>query len=187
MHVQLLHDASAVRFHGVHAEIQGDRDLLISLPLGQHLQDLALAAAEQVDGVGHVLAVIVQHGIGNRRTEVAFAARHGAHRGHQIVGHGILQQVTARAGTQNFAHVDRVLMHAQRHHADVRIFGRQPAGGFYAVEFGHGHIHHHHVGPQGGGEFHGLPAVAGFAHNFQVGVGAQDHAEALAHYGMVVS
>jgi hypothetical protein len=164
-----------------------DGDLFVRFALGEHLENFALAAAEQVDGVGDVLAVIVEDGVRNGRTEVAFAAGHGAYRGHQIVGHGIFQQIAAGAGAQDLAHVDRVLVHAQGDHANVRIVGREAAGGFDAVELRHGDIHDDDIGPQAGGEFDGFAAVAGFAHNFEVGLGAQNHAEALPHYGVIVS
>ena len=60
MHVQLLHDAAAVGVDGVHAEIQGDGDFFVGFALGE--QNFALAAAEPVDGVGDVLAIIVEDG-----------------------------------------------------------------------------------------------------------------------------
>ena len=38
--------------------------------------------------------------------------------------------------------------------------------GLDAVQLRHGDIHHHHVGVSGGGHFHGLAAVGGFADHF---------------------
>ncbi len=91
VHVQFLHDAAAVRVDGIDAQVQGAGDLFVGFALGQHLEHFALAAAQQVDGIGDMLPIIVQHGIGDGWTEVAFAGRNGAHCGHEVVRHGILQ------------------------------------------------------------------------------------------------
>ena len=48
-------------------------------------------------------------------------------------------------------------------------------------------IHHHHVGAQLLRQIHGLAAVGGLAHDFHIGLGVEDHLEALADHGVVVS
>ena len=63
----------------------------------------------------------------------------------------------------------------------------QAARGLDAVQLRHGHVHHHDVGLQLLGQFDGFAAVARFAHDLHVGLRAQDHLEALAHHGVVVS
>ena len=78
-------------------------------------------------------------------------------------------------------------MHAQGDHANVRVFGREAAGGFDAVEFRHGDVHHDDIGPQAGCELDGFAAVAGFADDFEVRLGAQKHAKTLPHHGVIVS
>ena len=74
--------------------------------------------------------------------------------------------------------------------ASTRVCGvgvGQAARGLDAVQLGHGDVHHHHVGLQFLGQFHGFAAVAGLAHDLHVGLRAQDHLESLAHHGVVVS
>ncbi len=78
-------------------------------------------------------------------------------------------------------------MHAQGDHAGVRRGRRQAARGFDAVQLRHGDVHDHDVGLQAFGQFHGFAAVAGLADDLHVGLRAQDHFEALAHHGVIVS
>ena len=54
----------AMRFHGVNAQVERRRDLLIGLPFGDLLQYFALAAGQQIQRIGDVLAVIRQHRVG---------------------------------------------------------------------------------------------------------------------------
>src|SRR5581483_10916666 len=70
-------------------EIAGD--FLIRFAFGEHLQHFALAARKQIDGVGDVLPVIVQDGVGHRRAEISLALRDGAHRGYQVACTRVLQ------------------------------------------------------------------------------------------------
>src|SRR3954469_19356636 len=49
--IELLHDASAMRIDCVNAQVQHDRDLFVGLALGEHLEDLALARGEEIDGI----------------------------------------------------------------------------------------------------------------------------------------
>src|ERR1035441_8783543 len=81
--VQLLHDASAVGVHRVDTEVEDYGDLLVGLAFGQHLEDFALPAAQQIDGVGDVLAVVVEDGVGDGRAQIAFSGSDRPNSGNQ--------------------------------------------------------------------------------------------------------
>src|SRR5262245_56689024 len=56
--VELLHDAPAVRLHGVQAQIEPEGDLLVAVAFGQQLVDLPFAVGEQLEAVvnpAHIL------------------------------------------------------------------------------------------------------------------------------------
>ena len=74
--------------------------------------------------------------------------------------------------------------------ASTRVCGlaaTQAARGLDAVQLGHGDVHHHDVGLQLLGQFDGFAAVGGLADDLHIGLRAEDHLEALADHGVVVS
>lgn len=90
MEVELFHDMAAVCFDGIDAEGQGGGYLFVRLAFGDELEDLAFAAGEEIDGVGDVLAIVVEDGIGDGWTEIAFAPGDGTDGGYEVVFGGIL-------------------------------------------------------------------------------------------------
>lgn len=186
MEVQFFHDAAAVGVDGVDGQVEGRRDFFVRFAFGDHLQDFALAGTEEIEGVGDVFAVVGEDRIRDGGTEIAFASGDGADGGEEIDVDGVLEEVAAGAGAEDFADVDRIFVHAEGEDAGLRVLLHDAAGGFDAVEFGHGDIHDNHVGLQFAAHRYGVAAVAGFANNFHVGLGAEDHAEALADDGVVI-
>src|ERR1017187_8605728 len=185
--VQLFHDAAAVGVHRVDTEVEDDGDLFVGLAFGQHLKHFALPAAQQIDGVGDVLAVVVEDGVRDGWAQIAFSGGDGPDGGDQVGGAGILEEITAGPGPQDLADIDGILVHAEGKHPRMGIGGGKAAGGFDAVELRHGDIHDDHIRAQLGGQVDSFPAVTGFADDFHVGLGAEDHLEAVAHHGVVVS
>ena len=62
----------------------------------------------------------------------------------------------------------------------------QAAGGVNAVEAGHAHVHHHHVGLQGVHQRFHLGAVAGLAHHLHAGRMGQHGPQRFTKHGVVV-
>ena len=184
--IQLFHDAAAMGFYGVDAQVQRGGDFLIGFSFGDHLQHLALAGGEQVERITDVAAIVGEHGVRNGRAEIAFTFRDGADCRDQIRVGGILQQVSACAGAQDFADVDGVLMHAEGEHAGARGGCNQSTGRLDAVQLRHGDVHQHHVGLKFFAGFDGFPAVGGLADDLHVGLRRQNHLEALPDQHVVV-
>ncbi len=67
MEVELFHDTAAVGFDGIDAEVEGVGDLFVGLAEGDHGEDFAFAAGEEIDRVGDVFAVIGEDGVGDGR------------------------------------------------------------------------------------------------------------------------
>jgi hypothetical protein len=65
-------------------------------------------------------------------------------------------------------------------------FSRIAAGGCGAVHLGHHQVHQHDVGLELVAELHGLAAVAGFAHQIQVGLDLEDCGQPAADHAVVV-
>lgn len=184
--IELLHDAPAMRLHGVNTQAQRVGDFLVGLALGDHLQHFALAWREEVDGVGDVLAVVIEHGVTHLGAEVAFAVGHGAHGGEELGLVAVFEQVAVGPGTQHFAHIDGVLLHGECEDARLRHgLGNLPRG-LDAVELRHGHVHDDDIGLEIDGFVHCLTAIGGFAHDFHIPLRGEDHAEAVAHHSVIV-
>ena len=99
---------------------------------------------------------------------------------------GVLEKVSLGAGAQRFAHVDRILVHAEDDDLRLGMIFDDAAGGFHAVDLRHGDIHDDHVGPQLLSEAHGFRAFAGFADHLHIGFLVDDELEALPDHGVVI-
>lgn len=75
MQVQFFHHAAPVGLHRVHAQVQRAGNLLVRLPVCDHRQNLSLPARQLVDRIRHMLPVIGQHRVRDRRTKKRLAAR----------------------------------------------------------------------------------------------------------------
>src|SRR5437773_9572560 len=82
--VQLFHDAGAVEFGRLDADLQDARDLLRALPLHQQLQHLQLAVRERLPRSGRGPQGL-DHGGGDAGTDVHAATTHFADRLKEIV------------------------------------------------------------------------------------------------------
>ena len=159
MEIEFFHDAAAVGFDGVDAEIEGGGDLLVGFAFGDHLEDFALAGGEEVDGIGDVFAVVFEDRVADFRAEPTFADGNGANSCEEVLLAGVLEEVTAGTGAEDFADVDAVLVHGQGEDTCFRAGFENAAGGFDAVEFGHGDVHDDDIGEKGLGEFEGFATV----------------------------
>ena len=133
-----------------------------------------------------MLPVVIEHGVTNFRTQVAFAHGDGAHGVEKVGLAAVLQQVALGPGAQDLPHIDRVLVHGKSQHARLRRHFGQAARGFDAVELRHRHIHHTHIRLQFFRLFHRLAAIGDFCHDFHVPLRGQNHAEALTNDGVIV-
>jgi hypothetical protein len=86
---------------------------------------------------------------------------------------------------QRVVHVLVDVERGQHQHARPGL-GADARGGADAVEPGHADIHQDHIRAQRQGRADGLFAVAGLPDHGHVGLGVQDHAEAVAHERLVV-
>ena len=175
-----------MRVDGVDAQVQGRGDFLVGLAFGDQLQHFALAAGQQVDGIGDMLPVVRKHRVGDAGTQIALSAGNRPHRRDQILVHGVFQKVAARAGPQYFADVDGILVHAQREDAGPRSGFAHAPGRLNAVEFGHRDVHHNHIRREFGRGFQSLAAIGSLADNLHVGLRFENAAESLPHHAMVV-
>lgn len=157
--IEFLHDATAVGFDGVDAEIEGGGDLLVGFAFGDHLEDFALAGGEEVDGIGDVFAVVFENDVADFGAEPPFADGDGADGGEEVLLAGVLEEVTAGTGAEDLTDVNAVLVHGQGEDADFWAGFEDAAGGFDAVEFGHGDVHDDDIGKKGLGEFEGFATV----------------------------
>ena len=97
-----------------------------------------------------------------------------------VAGGGLLEEKSHRPGVDRVFHVGVVVVGGKHQHLGPGLGLEDLAGGLEAVEPGHGDVHQHHVRA----EFlrHGdrLPPVLRLAHDLQVGIESQHHAESLA-------
>src|SRR5579875_2172376 len=121
MQIELFHDLAAMRVHRIHAEIQPGGDLFVGLAFGDQLQHLALAVGEQIDRIRDILPEIAQQRSRNFGADIAIAPRDRTHRIQQFRINRIFQNVAARSGLENFPHINRLFMHAERQHPDAGI------------------------------------------------------------------
>ena len=69
----------------------------------------------------------------------------GADRRRDLVGVGVLQQVSRRAGLEGPLHEFRLAERGERHHLDVVVPGSHPPGRFDPVDRSHLQVHENHV------------------------------------------
>lgn len=107
--------------------------------------------------------------------------------GHQQLRESrVLQQIAARTDPQGLEHVASVAVHREEDHAHPGCaFGERPRD-FEATASGHGDVEHHDVGPRLEGEGESAVAVLGLADEFEIGLGAEQRAHAVAEDAMVV-
>ena len=106
--------------------------------------------------------------------------------GEEFGGGGGLDDVGGGAGVEHGADELGVGVHGEGDDADFGVGFEDAACGLDAVEVGHVDIHNDDVGAEVPGEFDGVAAGGGFADDFEIGVGGEDGAEAVADEGVVV-
>ncbi len=145
---------------------------------------LALRAADLVraQARGHVRQEPARRGRGDH----GVAPVHGADRGEQLLGRGVLEQEAAGARLDR---VERVLVQVEggQHH-DARGVrpAQQGAGGLDAVHLRHAHVHQHDVGARHGHRRHRLAPAPRLRHDRQVRLRVHEHGQPGADQRLVV-
>ncbi len=98
----------------------------------------------------------------------------------------VLQEIALGAGGKGADEEGLIAMHAQHDDADVGIALDDLGRGINTVELRHSDIHDDHVGRELLGEADGLAAIAGFADDFDCGVGLEQKLKAFANDPMII-
>ena len=105
----------------------------------------------------------------------------------ELLGRDVLEEKPARADPER---VVDVLVHVERRqHHDLQprtVLGQELAGRLDPVDVGHADVHEDDVRSQAPRLRDRLPAVRGFADNFHVLFGIEDHAETRTDEGLIV-
>ena len=93
-----------------------------------------------------------------------------------VLGRCVLEQEPAGAGPDRGVHVVVDVERGQHDHPHTGQIGigRDPPGGFDAVEHRHADVHQHHIGPMRAGQLDGLLTVGSLADELEIG-GVLDH------------
>ena len=123
-------------------------DLLVRCARPHQPQDLDLARGELRLGLAaRSRAQRGEQPPGDRGVELELAAIRGAHGRRDLVGVGVLEDVSRRSGLQCAAHELVVGVGGQDDHRDVVVAGADQAGRLDAVQGPHLQVHDDHVGP----------------------------------------
>src|SRR6266581_2912079 len=163
--VELLVHVADVVAHGLLADLQLVRDLLVGHPRGQHLENLDLARREPVVELfrGRGAREQLENPIGDRAGHHPLAGYHRQDTGDDRAGLRVLEHVTAGAGFQRLDHVVVGFEGGQHQDFDLRVLGDDAAGRLDAVEVGHLDVHQHDVRLRGEGDLDRVEAIDGFA------------------------
>ncbi len=177
---------------GAFADYQLRGDLLVGAAAGDQREDLALAWGELVRRgriPGRAQRGHQPSGQGGVERQLAVVG--GAHRGDELVGIGVLEQVTGGAGIQGG--VDAVLFHerGQRYDLHLGVAGADLPRRLDSVHRVHLEVHEHDVWPQPlGAERHypvqRLTAVSCLADDLDPRLGPKEAPEALADHLVVI-
>ena len=118
--------------------------------------------------------------------EQRFASGDDAHRSHELLARGILQQESARAGPHRVVDILVEIEGREDQHPGRRACLAEAPGRLDAVEHGHPHVHEHDVRSGLGHETDALLAVGCLPDDLHVRFQVQDEPEAGADELLVV-
>lgn len=187
MEVEFFHDVLAVFFDGFDADAESGGDLFVGQALGDELEDFGFAFGELAPAGGaggasrgRLFEVVVEPAGDGGAVEGAAAGdlADGAREG---FGRGLFFEETEHAGFAEAFDIGVVAVGGKDEDARHGVGGENLAGGFEAVEDGHGDVHENHIGPEGAGHLDGFAAGACAADQGKMTVGFEQGGEALAH------
>lgn len=164
---EVVHHFVLMGFDGTGGDIENATDFLGGFAFGDQLEDFALAGGE-FEGVAEVDAGFVEHFVDGRGTEargdVGLAGEGMADGGDEFFRGGVFEDIGEGTGFEGAEEVGGVRVHGEE---DEFRFGKL-AGGFDAVEHGHGDVGDDDIGPEGEGFLDELAAVGGGADDVEL-------------------
>jgi hypothetical protein len=191
MEIQLLHQAAAVCFDSVEADAEERGGFFVGFTFGQELENFFFAIGEEIIGILeafalHLAHVILEQSLCDGRAEEELLVGDGTDRLEEIGLGAILEKVALGAGGEGTDEEGLIAMHAQHDDADVGIAFYDLGSGVDTVELGHRNVHDDYVGRKLLCEADGLAAIAGFADDFDGGVGLKQKLKAFANDSMII-
>ena len=190
MQVELAQNVLHVHLDGAFGHVHFARDLLVADTLRQPGQGFALTRGERfvfgrlAAGGGRTQALYQLGGHLGREHVVAI---HGAtDGGEQEVGIDLFQQIAAGSGFHALGQVFAVFRHRQHQHRQLRLGVEQLCQGIAAMHHRHVQIQQDHIGVQLLGQLDPFQAIAGFAHDLEIGLALQQRLEAAAEQGVII-
>src|SRR5437868_7120170 len=190
MNIELLHDLLPVLFDGLYAQAKLSGNLFVGVTLGDQLQDFRLALS-QFDWrfFGPLLLVLdglLAQALRNGRAEEGVALSDLADGGDNVLGGGLLEQVSGSAGGERL--LDMFVIPVGREHNDFsggRSF-EDLARRLGAIEARHGQVHDDNPGMELSGQSYRFPTGLGFTDDSNVLLTEQQSLETLANDGVVI-
>src|SRR6185437_8154905 len=178
--LQLREDMPYVALDGLLADEELRGHVGVRHPVGQELQDLALARGQ------HVLALLGQERGHQRGIDVPVTAGDLLDRAHQRLVRRLLEDVALGAGLE--APGEQAALAVGREHEDVGLgnLGGDLARGLETVGARHPDVHDHDVRAAAAGKRNGRAAVRRLADNADVVRAGQRQAQALANDLMII-
>jgi hypothetical protein len=124
--------------------------------------------------------------VGELGIEVNPPLRDLVDRAHQVVDNRALQNIAARARSQELAQIAADLVKRQRNDPRLGRIAPDQAGSVGAPHPRHGQVHHDHVGRELDCSMPGRFAVRCFTNDLQIGLSIEQRLETLAHNRVVV-
>jgi hypothetical protein len=109
-----------------------------------------------------------------------------AHRGHQLVRRGVLEQETAGPGTEGFVNVLVGVERGEDQHPGTGAEGQHFPGRLQAVQHRHPDVEQRDRRPVPAYQLDGLRPVPGLGHHRDARLGVEDHPQAAADHPLIV-
>src|SRR5581483_5882610 len=174
----------------LHRQVKDLGDLAVGAALGDQLEDLALSLGERV--IRGLLAaldageVVLDEQLGHARVQNGLAAVGALDGLDHFLGRRSLHDVPGCARLEHLEHVGLAVVDREREDLDVRVHLSDPPRRLEPREPGQTDVHHHHGRAQLAHALDGLFPRAGLPHHLELGIGLEDHLDALSHDLVVV-
>src|SRR6266550_2641947 len=140
VHVELLHEAAAMKLRRLDADVQDLGNLFRRFAFADELEDLPLAGSEVRPFLFLRGRPLIKKQLRGAVADVEPPVTHFFDRVNQVVGALAFLYETPHAGLQRFAHESRVIDAGQQDHGAVWSDALDFAGGIDAIEDGHGDV-----------------------------------------------